>query len=240
MYCEFGVYKIQNLINGKVYVGSCSAQTGVIWRWRNHIRELEAGTHCNKYLLRSWQKYGRGNFAFIFIEVTERGTCIEREQYWMEHYKSYLPENGYNNLATAGSPLGTKRSPEAIEKTAAALRGKPRPQHVLDAIRAATIGRKDTEEQRERKRQAQLGRKITWGDKISETKRGVSLSEHHKQALKDAAGKRKRRACVNLDTGETWANLKLAATHYNLTYKRLLNNIKKGTRFEGMPNLALV
>ena len=50
-----GVYKIRNLIDGKVDIGSSA---NVKARWYAHRYELRLGTHHSRYLQRAWDKYG--------------------------------------------------------------------------------------------------------------------------------------------------------------------------------------
>lgn len=47
----YGVYKIENLLDGKVYVGK-SKDIGR--RWYEHKYELNKGKHINKHLQNSW------------------------------------------------------------------------------------------------------------------------------------------------------------------------------------------
>ncbi len=35
-----GIYKITNIINGKIYIGSASGKYGIYGRWNSHISEL--------------------------------------------------------------------------------------------------------------------------------------------------------------------------------------------------------
>lgn len=89
-----GVYKITNIINGKIYIGSSKS---ILQRWRNHIRELELNKHKNMFLQSDWNKYGNKNFIFEILEE-----CDEDERYTVEqeYLNKLLPfyrnENGYN------------------------------------------------------------------------------------------------------------------------------------------------
>ena len=53
--------------------------------------------------------------------------------------------------------IGRKQSSETIEKRVSKLRGKPMPDHVKEAIRAANVGKKHTAEHRENNRLSRLG-----------------------------------------------------------------------------------
>jgi group I intron endonuclease len=93
-----GIYKIENKINGKVYIG----QSGNIKeRWYNHKSELKHNRHCNRYLQSACNKYGLDNFEFSIIEECSMDIIDEREIYWIAYYDSCNTEFGYN-LSTGG------------------------------------------------------------------------------------------------------------------------------------------
>lgn len=93
-----GIYKIENKVNGKLYVGS---SVDIYNRWCQHINGLDSKTHKNKHLISSWHKYGEDEFEFVVIEECGSENLIEREQYWMDTLK---PE--YNKTKIASSRLG--------------------------------------------------------------------------------------------------------------------------------------
>lgn len=89
-----GIYAIKNKVNNKVYIGSSKS---VYYRWKQqHYTELKKGIHCNSHLQNAWNKYGEINFEFQVIEECPESTLIEREGYWIEHYKSWDRQYGYN------------------------------------------------------------------------------------------------------------------------------------------------
>lgn len=87
------IYKIENLINHKKYIGL----TNNIRRRRNrHFTDLRCNRHDNFFLQKEVNIYGLENFSFekIYegdITVEEIG---EKEKYYIELYDSYY--NGYN------------------------------------------------------------------------------------------------------------------------------------------------
>lgn len=83
------IYKIENLLNEKVYIGS--TKNG-IYRFSAHKSHLIRNTHPNKDLQMDWNKYGEENFKFEIIEECEKDKLTEREQYWIDYY------GGMNNL----------------------------------------------------------------------------------------------------------------------------------------------
>jgi len=109
-----GVYKIENLINGKVYIGS---SIDIYKRWKYHISDFKANRHCNKYFQSAWNKYGKNNFEFSIVEkIDDENILFEREQYWLDLLNPF-GENGYNLCKTTNSySFGYKLSDESKEK----------------------------------------------------------------------------------------------------------------------------
>lgn len=104
---SFGVYQIVNIINNMSYVGSTGRCFGK--RFFEHKIKLKNKRHNNTYLQRSWDKYGEENFEFKILEVLQDSNKLEeREQYWINFYKSNNKEFGYNLRKDAANNLGTK------------------------------------------------------------------------------------------------------------------------------------
>lgn len=121
-----GVYKIENLVNGNMYVGSTMKSFSE--RFRKHRNQLRNGNHFNIHLQRAWNKYGEQNFKFEIVEVIDNPTreiLIERETHFAESLNaSYnltkIDRPGSHNL---GKKYGPK--PDAIkEKISEARKGK--------------------------------------------------------------------------------------------------------------------
>lgn len=87
-----GVYKITNIVNGKLYVGSLK---DIEYRWSQHRDELNKGTHGNPHLQRAWNKYGQSSFKFEVIEECEPSIQFEREQFYLNTLSPF-DDNGYN------------------------------------------------------------------------------------------------------------------------------------------------
>jgi group I intron endonuclease len=138
-----GVYKIINVVNGRVYVGS-AART-FRGRWFGHINSLRAGVHSNSYLQRAWNKYGEEAFVFWIVETCPSEKCVEREQVWIDATQSFKRNKGYNISPSAGSLLGIKYEGKALENIKKANKGKNkgrkhRPE-VVEAIRLRMKGK---------------------------------------------------------------------------------------------------
>lgn len=91
-----GIYCIQNLINGKKYIGQ---SVNIKSRWAHHKRELIKGIHYNQHLQRSWTKYGLENFKFCILELCKDDELDDKEEFYIKKYKTENSKYGYNHRA---------------------------------------------------------------------------------------------------------------------------------------------
>ena len=93
-----GIYKIQNKVNGKIYIGQSK---DIEKRWNGHrkmsyYRSSSQGTYP---LYEDMDKYGIDQFDFAIIESSEEWTKEEltkREAHWVHYYDSI--NTGYNQV----------------------------------------------------------------------------------------------------------------------------------------------
>ena len=87
------IYKIENLINNKVYIGLTNNPNR---RKNRHFYDLKQGQHDNPYLQKAYNKYGKENFSFdiIFKDDCSEEQIKEYEKYFIKQYKAY--GEGYN------------------------------------------------------------------------------------------------------------------------------------------------
>lgn len=85
------IYKITNVVNGKIYIGQ-TVQT-LHQRWLRHCSKT--GGSCS-YLHRAILKYGKENFKIEVIMETEQDFLNVTEQFYIHHYKSTDHRIGYN------------------------------------------------------------------------------------------------------------------------------------------------
>ena len=102
-----GIYKITNLVNGKIYIGQ---SVDIYRRWEQHkkIGRSKKGYkgYRNQPLYRALRKYGEQNFSFEIIEVCSQDMILEREEYWIKYYDCTISNNkGYN--LTGGGKSGS-------------------------------------------------------------------------------------------------------------------------------------
>ena len=117
-----GIYKITNIINNKIYIGSAQ---NIKDRKRTHFYTLRNGTHSNNHLQKSFDKYGEEYFIFEVIEIVENSeNLIDKENYYINLYNSNNPEFGYNIRKEASSNLGIKYSDESKERMSIKAKGR--------------------------------------------------------------------------------------------------------------------
>ena len=88
------IYKITNLINGKIYIGQVYNKS-IEARF---IRHCDGASKTSKsYLAKAIHKYGKNNFKYEEIEECYSVKELnEREQFWIAHYNSTNGDIGYN------------------------------------------------------------------------------------------------------------------------------------------------
>lgn len=214
-----GVYKITNIVSGKVYVGSSLRMEE---RWGTHKRELKKKTHYNDYFQKAWDKNGTSSFIFEVIEVCEPTNLIDQEQYYIEKFESYSSEKGYNlcrfplegtrglrwNHSEEGKErisealTGLKRGPYSEEhrsKISIANKGRKRsPESIAKQIREAT-GKKRPPYSEEHKMKIGMANKgktkgipktLEHRKRISEAMKGRCKSEEAKRNMRKPHKKR--------------------------------------------------
>ena len=84
------IYKITNLIDGKIYVGQTNRT--LEQRWREHCAN---NSRC-RYLHAAILKYGKENFRVEQIDVAlDRDEANRKESFYIKRFNSLAP-NGYN------------------------------------------------------------------------------------------------------------------------------------------------
>lgn len=111
-----GIYKIRNIQNNHIYVGSALDTKK---RWNKHRHLLRIGKHHNPHLQNAWVKYGEDNFEFSVLEYCDKQELISKEQEYID-----LLRPDYNMIPAGGSRLGMKHSEETKRKLSIAKIGK--------------------------------------------------------------------------------------------------------------------
>lgn len=82
-----GIYKIENLINHKVYIGQ---SIHIERRWKEHCFPS-----ASSIISKAIKKYGKENFSFQIIEECLEEELDEKEIYYIKQFDCIVP-NGYN------------------------------------------------------------------------------------------------------------------------------------------------
>ena len=165
-----GVYKIENLVDNKVYIGSSK---NILKRFARHKNQLHKNLHHCSYLQNAYNKYGKEKFRFSVIEYCSIEDLLCKEQYYID---ALSPE--YNVLKVAGSPTGYKHTDESKKKMVIARSKRVLSEKEMDRIKSGFHkGYKHTEETKKRLSDASKGNKNRLGAKLSqETKDKISES----------------------------------------------------------------
>lgn len=191
-----GIYKIENLINGKVYIGQ---SIDIEKRWRVHKTELNNNKRVGSHLQNAWNKYEEENFKFEVIEECLKEELNKKEKYWIAYYKNNA--YGVYNLTDGGdgiknpdiltrykmsiARLGKPLSDLTKQRISAANKGKPKPEFKeLTKLRISNAhkGKHTTNLQKESVRKEMKSRWQTseWRQKISDLHKGNSYALGYK------------------------------------------------------------
>lgn len=188
-----GIYLIRNNINLKIYIGSTVSFKK---RFNEHRKRLNSDIHENNLLQNSWNKYKENNFEFFILEECKKENLVEREQYYIDLFKSYKRHLGFNLAQKAGSCLGIKRSDEFKKKCSLRHKGKILSTEHKKRLTNSRKGKTNSLEHN--KRISELGKtRICTKEsrlKMSLAKKGKPLTEKHKLQLSIARIGNKSRA----------------------------------------------
>ena len=114
------IYKIENIINHKVYIGQTThpkgfngrylyAGTGIERVYSNYIRKRDSGGYYNVYLLRSIEKYGFDAFTVdeVFDTAESKEELNQKEAFYVAQFDSC--RNGYNLTFGGDNLCGSER-----------------------------------------------------------------------------------------------------------------------------------
>lgn len=210
MFTTCGIYKITNITNGKVYVGSSD---DIYYRWSQHKANLPRNKHHNPHLQSAWKKYGEANFKWEIIQDCEENDLLKYEQYWMDYYHSADRKFGYNIMPAAGR---RKQSEESIRKIIESTTGaknhfygkhhtEESRKKMSESLKGRTVwnkglvgfgkGRKLSEETKKKMSLAQMGKKASeeTRKRISEGRVGIRVTEEAKKKISEALKGNKHR-----------------------------------------------
>lgn len=115
-----GIYRIDNTLNGKFYIGSAINLSN---RFSCHKKDLNKNQHHNTHLQTAWNKYGKEAFTFNVVEVVEAPEMLfDREQHYLDILRPYDKGVGYNKSVSSRTALGNKMSDETKKKQSEAAK----------------------------------------------------------------------------------------------------------------------
>jgi group I intron endonuclease len=249
MKTNYGIYRIINIINNKIYIGSSSNLKS---RKYKHFNSLLRDSHYNKHLQSAYNKYGKENFKWEIIEYVQiienkeefKKLLLEREQYYLDLYESYNSNIGYNMSISASSRLGVKLSEETIRKRTESRKYYKPSEETRRKLSKSLKGKRLSEETKEKIRKAHTGENnYQYGKPLpEETKKKISeslkgrgkgkkLSEETKKKISDAlTGKKLSKESILKRT------LKQSKKVFNLdTGETFLNSIMAGRYYNIYP-----
>ena len=173
-----GIYKITNPI-GNSYIGQSRDIEHRFYYYRlssDWIKE-------QRKLYNSLKKYGYENHVFEIIEECSEETINEKEIYWIYFYNSV--EQGLN-LKYGG--IGGRHSEETKQNISKSLMGKKQSKETIEKRSQKLKGQKRSEYTKQLMSDSKKTLEITWGDKISESKKN-STYRHPKETMDKIAQK---------------------------------------------------
>lgn len=165
------IYKITNLVNGKIYVG------------KDHTNNPDY-YGSGKLIRRAIKKYGKEAFVKEVIEELEDPKLLQdREKYWIKEYNSQDLRLGYN-ISPGGDGGDT-------------LSNNPDKKDIISRISNTLKGRVFSEEHKDKLKANHNSKNPEVAKKISQKLKGRVRSEEHKEKIKQAnLGKKRSKESV--------------------------------------------
>ena len=92
------IYKITNLVNGKIYIGETVRPIKARWsQHKSRALSEEKGHGYDYHLYHAMRKYGLENFNIEEIETCLDEERYERETYYIDLFNSFDKNKGYNS-----------------------------------------------------------------------------------------------------------------------------------------------
>lgn len=140
-----GIYKIINIVNYKVYIGSA---VDIKKRWRDHKWYLKENKHHNSHLQSSYNKYGLKNFKFIVeLECNIHNLLVE-ERKIIKKYNAFNNQFGYNVNDPEHIFLGRKHTEKTKKKLSEQKIGVKNPMYGKTGSKHHNFQKKFSEESR--------------------------------------------------------------------------------------------
>lgn len=114
-----GIYKIENLIDGKIYIGQT---VNYRRRIKSHLSSLKRNKHHNEHLQRAFNKYGEGAFVIELLEECNADVLDDIEIKYIRDLNACDSTKGYNLMF--GGQIHRKFTKETRMKMSESSKGR--------------------------------------------------------------------------------------------------------------------
>jgi len=188
---EAGVYKLTCINNGKIYIGK---SVNIYYRLSCH-KSCEKKSNGRYYFENAIIKHGWNSFNIEILEIMkdfnklkDNEILLEKEKYYIELFDSANPKNGYNICKSSNDRTGVKSSEKTKRNISLGQIGRKHSEETKEKIRQSRLGKygkPHSEEHKEKMRQLNLGKKmsIESREKLKQIRLGTKLSEEAKAKM---------------------------------------------------------
>jgi len=213
------VYKIQNTLNGKVYIGQTTR--GIDDRWREHVRNSYRGK--SSPLCDAIREFGPATFTVQELPHTKSLRSGEYE--WIRYYNSMDPRFGYN---VAGS--GSEHSEERRRKMSVAMKRVWADPETRNKITKAIRGANTSDAVKKRRTRGQLVRMSQQAERskialsVTESWADPLTAQRHRLAIEkikpDQSDRMRQRMSDPVTKAQLVAASKLALAHADVKVRQ--------------------
>lgn len=237
-----GIYKITNIVNGKIYIGSSS---NIYIRINGHKSKLKIGKHSNQHLQSAWNKYGENSFIFETVkQINNLNLLVRFEQIYINKYDCV--DLGYNKRRIADSNRGNVMSILARKRMSIAKKGHKMHPNTKEAFKKCynpgAKGHKHTQEFKDNRKILSIlfwktitpERKKEIYDKISKIRTGTkNPNAKFTEYARQRSAEIKQKPIVQYDLQNNfikeWSSGKEACSNLNISHAHL-SGVLKGYR----------
>jgi group I intron endonuclease len=128
--CVCGIYCIENLINGKKYIGQTK---NYFRRIMGHKSLLRGGYDGCSYLQNAWNKYGEENFKFyMLIKCVDNKELLDKlEIFYIKYYNTNVRDLGYNITSGGGGTRNLFRTEKQRAAQSIRMSGENHPLYMV-------------------------------------------------------------------------------------------------------------